>query len=569
MRVLRGALLGLIGLLAFETASRQAGWLDPTTRPDPYLGFPGSPRLYAPETAPDGTTVLRTAPNKRHLTFNDQRFPADKPAGEYRVFCIGGSSVRSEPFLNPDGTFPGLLNAELHGRLPDVTPRVINAGGGGTGSVQNLEVLREVLDYAPDLIVVYPEGGEKNVIPPSPQATLALKDDASPARAAARRALSKLRSYLAVRAAWNALMPARREGAGVSSAFSALATFAVARPFVAENFIRPFEMKLHNVPVLMEHPIPPQEIERAHDRFMRNLASMAELCSERGVPLLFVQPVRNLQAVFYLRFHIAPEEVLPGHLVEWRQLYQQAVDLRGEGRWAEALAALAQVRKLYVDDRDELLAFLSGDCLLQLGRPDEALREFELPYLRHPMRAMIDRAGQLAGVPVVNPYPGVVAASPDGIPGYEELTDSFHPMPRINRVIAVAIADAMAAEGIGPEQRPPDSKERLRIGAFVDELVAGIPIPTHTAMVSAILRGDPQTAVKLGRAIPVQEMMTLQPVTAVNLGWALAKAGDIEGAREWHGKLKAVYGKADNLPSLATDEEIVRNAFGGDVFSWF
>ncbi|HVQ25221.1 MAG TPA: tetratricopeptide repeat protein, partial [Planctomycetota bacterium] len=496
---------------------------------------------------------------------------AVKPPGEYRVFCIGGSSVRSEIWLNPDGSFPGLLATELWGRLPNVTPQVINAGGGGQGSVQNLEVLREVLDLQPDLIVVYPEGGEKNTIPPSPQAALAVKDDESPLRASARRCLNRLRSYQAAKLAYQALLPRAPAGGDVSSAFSALATFAVSRPYRAENFIRPFEMKLDGVPVLMEHPIPAAEIERAHARFLRNLATMAALCKERGVPLLFVQPVRNLEAVFYLRFHIAPEEIQAGRIAEWRQLYERAVALRHEQRWEQALAALGQLRQLYVEDRDELAAFLAGDCLLQLGRPADALREFERPYLQHPMRGLIERAGQQAGVPVVDPYPAVLAVSTGGIPGYEEFTDSFHPMPKVNRAIAVAIADAMAAAGIGPPQRPADSPERAAASARLDAVVAGIPVPLHTAIVSAILHGDPQQAIALGRTMPEAEMMKMQPVTAVYLGWALAKTGDDAAAREWYRKLReqTSYARSKNLPPLNTDEDIVRNAFAGDVFAWF
>ena len=571
MRLVRGMLVALLALAAFEAGSRQAGWLDPSRSPDPYLGFPGTPPLFVPERGPDGAAVLRTAENKRDTIYRDSRFPVPKPPGEYRVFCIGGSSVRSEIWLNPDGSFPGLLGTELWGRLPGLTPRVINAGGGGQGSVQNLEVLREVLDDEPDLIVVYPEGGEKNTIPPSPQAALAVKDDESPLRASARRCLNRLRSYQAAKLAYQALLPRAPAGGDVSSAFSALATFAVSRPYRAENFIRPFEMKLDGVPVLMEHPIPAAEIERAHARFLRNLATMAALCKERGVPLLFVQPVRNLEAVFYLRFHIAPEEIQAGRIAEWRQLYERAVALRHEQRWEEALAALGQLRQLYVEDRDELAAFLAGDCLLQLGRPADALREFERPYLQHPMRGLIERAGQQAGIPVVDPYPAVLAVSTGGIPGYEEFTDSFHPMPKVNRAIAVAIADAMAAAGIGPPQRPADSPERAAASARLDAVVAGIPVPLHTAIVSAILHGDPQKAIALGRTLPEAEMMSMQPVTAVYLGWALAKSGDDAAAREWYRKLReqTSYACSRNMPPLNTDEDIVRNAFAGDVFAWF
>jgi hypothetical protein len=163
----------------------------------------------------------------------------------------------------------------------------------------------------------------------------------------------------------------------------------------------------------------------------------------------------------------------------------------------------------------------------------------------------------------------VVAISKGGIPGYDEFTDSFHPMPKVNRVIAVAIADGMAEAGIGPEQRPAGAKERATASARLDEVVASIPMLIHTAMVSAILHGDPAKAVALGRTLSEQDIMTLQPVTGVYLGWALVKNGELDAAREWHQKLKVVFGNAQNLPPLQTDEDIVRNAFGGDVFAWF
>src|SRR6185503_12961762 len=66
-----------------------------------------------------------------------------------------------------------LLEIYLGCLLADKAPRVLNAGGGGAGSIQNLEVVREVLNDQPDLLVIYPEGGEKNLVPPLPQGIMA------------------------------------------------------------------------------------------------------------------------------------------------------------------------------------------------------------------------------------------------------------------------------------------------------------------------------------------------------------------------------------------------------------
>jgi hypothetical protein len=569
MRSVRGVCVGLVCLLAFEAGARQAGVLDPTLRRDPYQGFPGTSRLYRPETGPDGAAVLATAPNKLGR-YREQRFPAPKPAGEYRVFCVGGSSVHSDAFLAPDGSFPRMLELRLAGLLDGRTPRVVNSGGGGTGSIQNLEVVREVLGYQPDLVVIYPDGGEKNYVPPSPQGLMAEADDRHPVRTAARRCLARLRSYRAARMAWLALLPPSPPDRGVISAFSSLALFALSRPFDPENFARPFEMKTRGVPVLMPHPIPGDVIDRAHARYTAKLGEMVERCREAGVPVLLVQPVRNLKASFYLRFHIAPSEILSGRLAEWRTRYERGLGQIAQGRLEEAVETLRSVRALYVDDRDEVLAFQLGRCLERLGRPAQALAEYERPYLDHPVRGLIARVAAGHGVPLVDPYPAVVAASAGGIPGFGEFTDGFHPMPVTNRVIAESIVAAIVDLGLAGPLRNPAAPANAAATERLDRLVERLPAPLHTRMTAALSAGQPAAAVDAARSVPREQLLDTQLVESVLLGWALVRAGRIEEARTLHAELRLRYGRAAvDLPPLETDADMVRNAFAGDPFAWF
>jgi hypothetical protein len=569
MRVLRGFGVGLVCLLAFEAGARQSGLLDPTESPDPYLGFPGTSRLYRPEVGADGATVLSTAPNKRDR-YREQAFPASKPAGEFRVFCVGGSSVRSDAFMTPDGSFPRMLELRLFGLLEGRTPRVLNCGGGGTGSVQNLEVVREVLGYEPDLLVIYPEGGEKNFIPPAPQGLMAEDDDAHPERVAARLWLARLRSYRAARLAWLALLPPPPPDRNVVSAFSALAVFALSRPFEPENFARPFEMKTRGVPVVMPHPIPADVIARAHARFTARLGEIVDACREAGVPVLLVQPVRNLQSSFYLRFHIDPSEILPGQIPEWRARYERGVRQVEAGQWAAAVETLRSVRALYVEDRDETLAFQIGRCLELLGRPTEALAEYEQPYLRHPVRGLIAGVAARKGVPLVDPYPALLAASTGGIPGFDEFTDGFHPMPVTNRVIAETLAAALSELGLLGSTRDPAAPANTAAGGRLDQLVARLPAPLHNRMTAAIFAGDHRAAIAAAASVPREQLLDQQIVECVLLGWALVRAGEIDQARELHAELARRYGRTGaNLPPLETDADLVRNAFAGDLFAWF
>jgi tetratricopeptide (TPR) repeat protein len=387
---------------------------------------------------------------------------------------------------------------------------------------------------------------------------------------AARRWLAGLRSYRFARLAWLALLPQPPPDQNVISAFSSLAMFAFSRPFAPENFARPFELKLRGVPVVMQHPIPADVIARAHARFSTKLGEMLDLCREAGVPVLLVQPVRNLQSSFYLRFHIAPSEIQPGRIAEWRIRYEQGLAQIEAGRYGMAIDTLRSVRELYVEDRDEILAFQIGRCLERLGRIDDALAEYEQPYLRHPVRGLIAEVAAAHDVPLVDPYPALVARSTGGIPGFDEFTDGFHPMPITNRVIAECIAATLAERGLLGTLRDPAAPASAAARGRLDQLVARLQPPLHNRMTAAMAAGDYRGAIAAADEVPRDELLDTQIVESVLLGWALVRAGEVDRARELHAALRSRYWGADRrLPPLETDADLVRYVFAGDLFAWF
>lgn len=78
--------------------------------------------------------------------FIDQEFPVKKDA--YRIFILGGSSV------NYLGNFDA-LKKKLELKRPHKKIEIINAGGLSYGTNRLLLVLEEILEYRPDLIVLY------------------------------------------------------------------------------------------------------------------------------------------------------------------------------------------------------------------------------------------------------------------------------------------------------------------------------------------------------------------------------------------------------------------------------
>ena len=94
---------------------------------------------------------LRMIPNRR--TSRAAAFSKDKAPGSVRVFVLGGS-VAWQYDNNPEYADGWTLQRVLGKLLPGRSIEVINCGMGAYDSYRELLVLREVLQYDPDLIVL-------------------------------------------------------------------------------------------------------------------------------------------------------------------------------------------------------------------------------------------------------------------------------------------------------------------------------------------------------------------------------------------------------------------------------
>ena len=122
---------------------------------DPYVGFQSTRRLF--EESPD-TGLYSTARNRLNL-FNPQSFAIDKPADGFRVFTVGGSTTYGRPF--DDGTsFTGWLREYLQAAAPDRAWEVVNAGGISYASYRVARVMEELVEYEPDLFIIYSGNSE-------------------------------------------------------------------------------------------------------------------------------------------------------------------------------------------------------------------------------------------------------------------------------------------------------------------------------------------------------------------------------------------------------------------------
>jgi tetratricopeptide (TPR) repeat protein len=143
----------LILALFLETGLWLTG-MEPSIRSeDPYVGFAAELPLFELEQGTGGDTRFRTAQNKLRF-FNDQSFPAHKDSGVRRVFCLGGSTTYGRPYRDIT-SFCGWLRTYLPAVAPETSWEVINAGGISYASYRVVAVMEELLQYEPDLFIVY------------------------------------------------------------------------------------------------------------------------------------------------------------------------------------------------------------------------------------------------------------------------------------------------------------------------------------------------------------------------------------------------------------------------------
>ena len=142
-------ILWIVFLLGAEALLWMVGVPTLIERQDPSRGFSG----LVPVFVQDGQS-MRTRPNLRGEVFNDQFFAATKPEDGLRIFTVGGSSAFGFPW-GANASFSGVLQDVLTQAYPDHDVEVVNAAGVSYAMHRLNLVVRELVQYEPDVLIVY------------------------------------------------------------------------------------------------------------------------------------------------------------------------------------------------------------------------------------------------------------------------------------------------------------------------------------------------------------------------------------------------------------------------------
>ena len=415
--------VGLLPLLLAELVLAAIGLGGPEREVDPFVGFSELRPLFVRNR--EGTRF--EIPPVHYKFFRPESFGATKEPGEFRVFCLGGSTVQGRPF-QVETSFTTWLELGLNAADPSRRWEVVNCGGVSYASYRLVPVLREVLDrYEPDLIVLYT--GQNEFL--EDRTYRRIKRTPEPVRRLLAP-LAGLRTYRALRGGLERLSGPDRRPAG-----------STLGPEV--DAILDYEGGLE----AYRRDDDWREAVVAH--YAYNVERMVRMAGDRGVPIVLADPVANLETAPF------KSENRPGittaEVDRFEALWEEAREYYGDDL-PHAVALLEEARS--IDGRHAGLHYTLGKCYQQLGRLDEAraslirAKDEDVCPLRvlEPMRAAVRSIAEEAGAPVLDAWGLIAARSEGAIPGNAWLVDHVHPSIRGHQLLADALLDLMAAEGI-------------------------------------------------------------------------------------------------------------------------
>lgn len=119
--------------------------------PHPYLAYANRPGFRKQASATDPVSIEHNS-----LGFNSAEVSWEKPAGTYRIVCLGGSSTYG---IGPSSTWtnwPVKLGQELETRIAGRPFEVVNLGAQGYSTFEStVNLAFRGLDLRPDLVIVY------------------------------------------------------------------------------------------------------------------------------------------------------------------------------------------------------------------------------------------------------------------------------------------------------------------------------------------------------------------------------------------------------------------------------
>ncbi len=439
---LAAVLLGLSPFLLAELLCVLCGWGRPDYHADPFVGFRGSQPLFVLNEDEERYEI----PPARQVFFRPESFAARKGANEFRIFCLGGSTVQGRPYAI-ETSFTTWLELSLQAAEPDRMWEVVNCGGISYASYRLAPILEEILQhYEPDGILVYTGHNEF------------LEERTYQGIKHRSRWMTELLRWAAKSRVFNLLQSAYQR------------TWSTA-PITGDRTDLPEEVEalLDYQGGLEKYEPDPEWHAGVVEHFRYNIRRMIGLSREAGVPLWLVDPVCNLRdsPPFKAGHRV---DLTADQLQRWNQLREEASrNFRSNPR--DAVALLEQAAQ--IDNQHAGLQYDLGKSYEAIGDMESAraayLRACDLDLcplrMTSPLRRSLLEVAQETKTPVIPVRELFENSSREGIPGGYLLVDHVHPSISGHQMITELILERIVQDGIvtpqaGWKQREKQSYEQ-------------------------------------------------------------------------------------------------------------
>ncbi|MCH7990525.1 MAG: hypothetical protein IID46_15395, partial [Planctomycetes bacterium] len=386
--------------------------------------------------------------------FGPQEFSDEKPANGFRVFCLGGSTVRGRPYQT-ETAFPQWIQIELAARDAERSYEVINCGGVSYASYRLVSVLREVLQYKPDMIVLATGHNEF------------LED----------RTYQSLKGRSAFRI-W------------IENRFDSLHTMKLAKNLLTSYSSSSGKRTNYRENTeLSEKVVPRLDSESGYasyhrddlwqqqvlEQFDDSLRTMVDLCDAADVPLILVNLGSNLRDCPPFKSEHKPG-LSPAAESNWQTWFDRASNSEANDL-QQALKQYQQAER--IDSEYALLSYRIARCLDRLGRQNEAkeyflrAKDLDICPLRmlEKTHTIIKSIAKETKTPLVDVRSLLEALSSHGIPGNQWYLDHVHPTIGGHQQIATALVKQMQQSGLVSLQYDwPAQQRRTTYRLHLDQL---------------------------------------------------------------------------------------------------
>ncbi len=441
-------LLGLLPFLVIELGLRAFGLGRPDWHDDPFVGFSAVRPLFELNDSGERFEIARS----KRTHFYPESFAVRKDPREFRIFCIGDSTVQGNPWTT-ETSFTTWLEISLNAAEPARRWDVINCGGISYASYRMVPILEEMLRYQPDLVIVHCSHNEF------------LEDRTYGELKRTPRWLwrsheqvSRLRLYNALRSMTGEPQRSLVTNTGSGSATDLDGKRSVMAAEVEALLDYRGGLELYHRDEAWQRGV------IAHYEF--NLRRMMSIAQQAGVPLILMNPACNLRdsPPFKAEHRAGLSE---RERQRWDDLWEQA-RANYSSAPIEALRLLREM--LAIDNQHAGLHYDLAKCYDSLSLFSDAraeylrAKELDVCPLRilEPLNDIVRQVGSDTQTPVVDVRSLFDRLSRDGIPGGDWFADHVHPtIPGYQRV-ADELADELVRLGqVHPQAEWLERKQQL------------------------------------------------------------------------------------------------------------